>query len=164
MVLLQQLLILFVIFCTVVCQALIAKNATTNDNWVTLFLSKHRVIRELTCKYIFWKNHRSPKLHTVHDKSLNCSPCFSHNLYNNLAKPYVLSVHSLFPPIPACLDPPNFRRHIPNWLWNQDSQRNLKKKIMENFLKIFWRFFFQFFSMKTRSVYVYSPNATLRVA
>jgi hypothetical protein len=29
--------------------------------------------------------------------------------------PYVLFVQSLSPPKPAGLDPPNFRRHAPNW-------------------------------------------------
>jgi hypothetical protein len=49
------------------------------------------------------------------------------NLYNNLAKPLctVRSVQSLSPPKPAGLDPPNFRRHAPNWTWNHDSPKKI---------------------------------------
>jgi hypothetical protein len=58
---------------------------------------------------------------------------------------YVLSVRSLSPPKPAGLDPPNFRRHAPNWMWNRDSPKKIGKK---NSRKIF-RFFFFFFFLKT---------------
>jgi hypothetical protein len=63
--------------------------------------------------------------------------------------PYVLSVRSLSPPKPAGLASPNFRRYAPNWMWNRDSQKNLKKKFDGNlnffdFLKKknFWSNFF----------------------
>jgi hypothetical protein len=69
---------------------------------------------------------------------------------------YVLFVRSLSPPKPAALDPPNFRRHAPNWIWNRDSQKKFEKKIHGKFCKIFfceiffclnffWRFFSKFF-------------------
>jgi hypothetical protein len=58
---------------------------------------------------------------------------------------YVLSVHSLSPPKPAGLDPPNLRRHAPNWMWNRDSPKKLKKKFHENFSEIFHEFFLNFF-------------------
>jgi hypothetical protein len=55
---------------------------------------------------------------------------------------YVLSVHSLpSPPKPAGLDPPNFRRHAPNWMWNSDSPKKLKKKFHEKFLELIFFFF-----------------------
>jgi hypothetical protein len=41
---------------------------------------------------------------------------------------YVLFVRSLSPPKPAGLDPPNFRRHAPNWTWNHDCQKKIDKK------------------------------------
>jgi hypothetical protein len=59
---------------------------------------------------------------------------------------YVLSVRSLSPPKLAGLDPPNVRRHAPNWMWNRDSPKKFgKKNFTENFQIFFLNFFFEFF-------------------
>jgi hypothetical protein len=50
---------------------------------------------------------------------------------------YVLSVRSLSPPKPAGLDPPNFCRHAPNWMWNRDSQKKYEKKNHGKFVNFF---------------------------
>jgi hypothetical protein len=62
-----------------------------------------------------------------------------------------MSVRSLSPPKLAGLDPPNVRRHAPNWMWNRDSQKKLgKKNFTENFQNFFLNFFFEFnFFLKT---------------
>jgi hypothetical protein len=56
------------------------------------------------------------KEHVLRTKRTSVTKFRPLNLYNNLAKPLctVMSVHSLSPPIPAGLHPPNFQRHIPN--------------------------------------------------
>jgi hypothetical protein len=46
---------------------------------------------------------------------------------------YCMSVRSLSPPKPAGVDPLNFHRHAPNWMWNRDSP---------NFFKFFFEFKF----------------------
>jgi hypothetical protein len=45
----------------------------------------------------------------------------------------VLFVRIPFTAKPAGLDPPNFRRQTPNWMWNLDCQ----KKFQKNFTKFF---------------------------
>jgi hypothetical protein len=49
---------------------------------------------------------------------------------------------------PQCLDPPNFRRHAPNWMWNRDSQKKFENKTRKIFWFFFWNFFLKFFMVK----------------
>jgi hypothetical protein len=83
---------------------------------------------------------------------------------------YVLSVHSLSPPKPTGLDPPNFRRRTLYYM-----RKSLGIKVFfffgiffgiffwKIYFKFFWGFIFGFFSMKTRSV-VEQPASVFNMA